>query len=121
MTIDCRKSGPAKYETNGDSNFEQLCYYGQNKKNRLFSKFLAKRADQNNDSLVFQIDSMINVTKNGETKIYKAVQELKYLVKQNDGKDRCSDRQQITEQSKFVNRKYFGGRIKSGRRPRFLS
>ena len=28
---------------------------------------------------------MINVTKNGETKIYKAVQELKNLVKQNDG------------------------------------
>ena len=29
---------------------------------------------------------MINVTKNGETKIYKAVQRLKSLVKQNDGK-----------------------------------
>ena len=28
---------------------------------------------------------MINVTKNGETKIYKAVQELKNLVKKNDG------------------------------------
>ena len=29
---------------------------------------------------------MINVTKTGETKIYKAVQRLKSLVKQNDGK-----------------------------------
>ena len=29
---------------------------------------------------------MINVTKYGELKIYKAVQELKSLVKQNDGK-----------------------------------
>ena len=35
--------------------------------------------------LVFQIDSVINVTKDGETKIYKAVEELKNLVKENDG------------------------------------
>ena len=36
LTIDCRKSGPAKYRTDG--NFKQFCYYGQNKKNRLFNK-----------------------------------------------------------------------------------
>ena len=85
LTIDCRKSGPAKYRTDADSNFEQFCYYGQNKKDRLFNKFLAKKVNQNENLLVFQIDSVINVTKNGETKIYKAVQELKNLVKQNDG------------------------------------
>ena len=87
LTIDCRKSGPAKYRTNADSNFEQFCYYCQNKNDRLFNKFLAKRVNLNNASLVFQIDSVINVTKNGETKIYKAVQELKSLVKHNDGKN----------------------------------
>ena len=121
MTIDCRKSDFVNYRTNADSNFEQFCHYGQNKKDRLFNKFLAKRAYQNNGSLVFQIDSVMNVTKNGETKIYKAVQELKSLTKQNDGKDRSSDRQQITEQSKFIDRKYFGGRTKNRKRPRFLS
>ena len=63
------------------------------KKDKLFNKFLAKRADQNNDSSVFQIDRVINGTKNGEAKIYKAAQELKSLAKQNDGKDRSSDRQ----------------------------
>ena len=84
LTIDCRKSGPAKYRTDADSNFEQFCYYGQNKKDRLFNKFLAKKVNQNENLLVFQIDSVINVTKNGETKIYKPVRELKNLVKQND-------------------------------------
>ena len=70
---------------------------------------LAERVEQNNYSLVFQIDS---VKQNGETKIYKAVQELISLAKQNDGNDRSSDRQQITEQSKLVDRKYIGGRKK---------
>ena len=90
-TIYCRKSDPAKYRTNADGNFEQFCYYGQNKKDRLFNKFLAKRVEQRNNSLVFQIHSMINITKSCETKIYEAVQELKSLVKHNDGNDRSSD------------------------------
>ena len=108
-------------QTNADSNFEQFCYYGQNKKDRLFNKLLAKRVNQINTSLVFQIDSVINVTKNGETKIYKAVQELKSLVKHNDRKNRDSDRQQIAKQPKLADREHFGRRTKNGRRPRFLS
>ena len=79
--MDCRKSSPPKYRTNAGNNFEQFCYYGQN-------KFLAKRIGQDNSSLVFQIDSVINVTKNGEIKIHKALQELMSLVKHNNGKDR---------------------------------
>ena len=55
------------------------------KKDRLFNKFLAEKVDQNEHLLVFQIESVINVIKNDETKIYKAVQELKNLAKQNDG------------------------------------
>ena len=62
--------------------------------------------------LVFQIDSVINVTKNGETKIYKAVQELKNLVKQNDGNERSSDRSKTSEQSKFADKEYYGGQKK---------
>ena len=38
-----------------------------------------------------------------------AVQELKSLLKQNDGKGRGSDRQQIAEQPELLERKYFGG------------
>ena len=33
LTVDCTKSGPSKYRTNANNNFEQFCYYGQNKKN----------------------------------------------------------------------------------------
>ena len=71
LTINCSKSGPAKYRTNSDSNFEPFYYYDQNKKDKLFIKFFAKRVEQNINLLVFQIDSVINVTKNGETKIYE--------------------------------------------------
>ena len=73
---------------------------------------MAKKANQNENSLVFQIDSVISVTKNGETKVYKAVQEMKKLVKQNDGNQRNSDRLKISEQSKFLNREYFGAQKK---------
>ena len=86
--MDCRKSSPPKYRTNAGNNFEQFCYYCQNRKDQLFNKFLGKRIGQDNSSLVFQIDSVINVTKNGEIKIHKALQELMSLVKHNNGKDR---------------------------------
>ena len=65
---------------------------------------MAKKISQNENSLVFQIGSVINVTKNGETKIYKAVQELKNLVKQNDGNQRNCDRPKLSEQPKFSDR-----------------
>ena len=61
LAIDCRKSSPAKYRIEANSNFEQFCYYGQSKKDRLFDKSLAKKVVQNQNSLVFQIDSVINV------------------------------------------------------------
>ena len=105
LNIDCRKSGPAKYRTNADNNFEQFCHFYQSKKDWLFNKFFAKTVEENNNSLVFQIGSVINVTKNGETKIYEAVPELKHLRKQNNGNSKSGDRQQIAEQSKFVDRK----------------
>ena len=119
LTIDCRKSGPAKYRIERNSNSEEFCYYGQSKKDRLLNIFLAKTVDHDQNSLVFQIDSVINVTKNSETKIYKAVQ-LKNLVKQNDGNQRNSDRPNISEQSKFADRKYLGAGTKNGRKSQFL-
>ena len=67
-TIGCRKAGPAKYRTNANSYFEQFFYFGRNKKDRLFNKLLAKRVGTYDNSLILQIDSMINVTKNDETK-----------------------------------------------------
>ena len=39
LTIDCRKSGPAKHRTETNSNFEQFSYFGQSKKDKLFNKF----------------------------------------------------------------------------------
>ena len=94
LTIECRNAGPAKYRTDADSNFEQFCYFDQYIKDRLFNKFLAERVLEYSDSLVFEIDSMINTAKNSETKIYKAIQRLQSLVKTNNGKDWSSGRKQ---------------------------
>ena len=72
--------------------------------------------EQNSNLLVFQINSMINISK-------RAVQELRFLTKQNDGSDHdaSGDRQQIKKQSEFVDRKFtLKQEKKNGRRPRFF-
>ena len=86
LTIDSRNSGPAKYKTNEGNDFEQFCYYAQKKKGRLCNKFLPKRINKVDEKHNFQIDSVINTAKNGEIKFYKAVDELKSLIK-NDGRN----------------------------------
>ena len=121
MTIDFKKVGPARYRTNANSNFELFCYFGQNNKDRLFNKFLAKRVDTGDNSLIFKIYSVINVTKNRETKIYKAVEELKSLEKYNSENGRSSNRQQCAVECKLADRKYFGRGSKNGGKPKFLS
>ena len=37
LTIDCGKSGPAKYRTQADNNIQQTCFFSQKKKDRLFN------------------------------------------------------------------------------------
>ena len=76
---------------------------------------------QDNDSLVFEMDSVINTRKNGETKIYKAVQELQSLVKMNNEKDRSIGGKQYPKHNQISNRENLRRRQKDGRRPRLLS
>ena len=49
------------------------------------------------------------------------MEELKSLVKYNNGKEGNSDRQQSAIKSKFADRKYFGRGSKNGRGPKVLS
>ena len=112
LTIDCRKTSPAKYRTSAESNFEQFCYFVQNKKDGLFNKFLAKKNLQSKNPLVFKIDSVISVAENGETKMFKAVQELTNLAKQNDGNKEGNCGTKIADEPKRFDREYFGGRKK---------
>ena len=77
LTIDCRNTGPAKYRTNADNDL----LLRTEKKDRLYNKFLAKRINKDDENISFQIDSVINTSKNGEIKFYKAVDELKSLKK----------------------------------------
>ena len=69
------------------------------------------------NSLIFQIDNVINITRN---RIYKAVEKLKSLGKYSNGKEGNSDRQQAAVESNSTDRKYFGRGSKNGRRPKFL-
>ena len=116
LTTDYRKSGPiGQMQTVTLNNFVIMV------KIRRIDFSINFQLKELIKTKILQFFKVYRLTKNGETKIYKAVQESKSLVKQNDGKDRSSDKQQITEQSKFVDRKYLDGRTKNGRRPRFLS
>ena len=115
LTIDCRETGPSKYRKSAESNFEQFCYFVQNKKDRLFKNFLA----QSKNPLDFKIVSAISVAKNGEIKFFKAVQKLKNLAKQNDGNNRGNCGAKTADEPKHFDREYFGGK-KNGIRPRFF-
>ena len=115
-----RKIDPAKYRASAESNFEQFCYFVQNKKNRLFNKCLGKKDSQSEGPLDFKIDSVISVAKNSETKIFKVVQELKNLAKQNNGNKGGNWGTKTADEPKHFDREYFGGRKKNGRRPRSL-
>ena len=107
-----RKTDPAKYETSAESSFEQFCYFVQNKKNSLFNKCIGKKDSQSEDPLDFKIDNVISVAKNGETKIFKVVQELKNLAKQNNGNKGGNCRTKTADEPKHFDREYFGERKK---------
>ena len=117
LTIDCRNSGSAKYRTNAENEIEQFCYFAQKKKDRLYNTFLAKRINKDDKNITFEIDSVINTSKNGDIKLYKAVEELKSLIK-NDGRNNV--REQYTKQAEHFDNQNGRGRQKNGRRPRFL-
>ena len=41
--------------------------------------FLLKKIDSSNSNIIFKIDSVINTSKSGEVKFFKAIAELKNL------------------------------------------
>ena len=49
------------------------------RKEKLLHEFLAKKIDSSNSNIIFQIDSVINTSKSGEVKFFKAIAELKNL------------------------------------------
>ena len=51
---------------------------------------------------------MTSVAKNGETNIFKAVQELKNLAKQNNGNNGGNCETKIEDEPKHFDREYFG-------------
>ena len=79
---------------------------------------MVKRTAQDNETICFEIYSVISTSKNGETKFYKAFDDLESLVK-NDGGSNA--REQLIKESEPFDKQNGRGRGKNGRRPRFLS
>ena len=120
MTIDCRNfnlSGPAEYRTNAKSEVKQFCYFNQKKKDKVYNKLLSKRIASDNSNVIFQIDSLVNTTKNGEIKLFKAVFELKDLTEKN-GRD--NEKQTFAGETECSNLANGNGRRKIERRPKFI-
>ena len=63
--------------------------------------FLAKRVNKDNEDMTLQVDSVTNTNKNGDIKLYRAVEELKPLFK-SDGRNNVG--RQYTEQTEHVNK-----------------
>ena len=78
---------------------------------------LAKSINKDDENIPFQIDSMINTSKNGEIKFYREVDELKSLIKNHV---RNTARGQHTKQVEHFDKQNSRGRKKNKRRPRFL-
>ena len=62
---------------------KQLCYFNEKKKDKSFKTFLSKRISSSQIEISFQIDSLIDTSKNGQVKIFEAVLGLKDLVEKN--------------------------------------
>ena len=83
LTIACRNPALQSIELMQTVTWNNFVISVKIKKTDSLINFLTRRVDTSNNSLIFQTDSVVNVTKNGETKIYKAMEELKSLVKCN--------------------------------------
>ena len=89
----------------------------RSKKIKSIISFKLKELSDNSNG-IFQIDSLVNTTKNRETKLFKAVSELKCLTEKN-GRD--YDKQIFAGETERSNSENGNGRRKIGRRPKFLS
>ena len=54
LTIDCGKSGPAKYRTQADNNIQQTCFFSQKKKIGCLTGYNLE--PDNKDDLIFTIE-----------------------------------------------------------------
>ena len=75
--------GPGKYTANAENPDKQFCYF--NKKTNIKScyTFISKRIRSSQFEISFQIGSLIDITNNGQVKVFEAVSELKDLVEKN--------------------------------------
>ena len=87
------------------------------KKDKLFNICFAKRIDSNHLN-IFQIDSVINTSKSGEVKLFKAISELKNLTGNNGWNN---NREQFSEQTQQPDNQNSRVRRKNLRRPGCLA
>ena len=79
LTTDCcnfNSIGSSKYRTSAESDKPQICCYNQNKKDKLFNKFLLMRKQSAGDNFVFEIENIVEETNNVDILYYKVTNEL---------------------------------------------
>ena len=66
----------------------------------MYNKFLAKRILSVNFDVIFQINSLVDISKKGKNKFFKAVSESKVLTEKN-GRDK--DKRRFTRETQHSN------------------
>ena len=79
LTTDCcnfNSIGSLKDRTSAESDKPQICCYNQNKKDKLFNKFLLMRKQSAGDNFVFEIENIVEEANNVDILYYKVTNEL---------------------------------------------
>ena len=74
LTIDCTKTGPAKYRTDAENNIEQTCYYAQ-KNDRIYNRLPARNLNEDVNDLTFTIDRVRKSIEKMRQKAYETNRE----------------------------------------------
>ena len=68
--------GLLKYRTSADSNEKQICCHNRNKKSMLFNKLLSVKKQSAGNTIIFEIENIIEETNNHEINCYKVINKL---------------------------------------------
>ena len=121
FTIDCGKSGPAKYRTQAENNIQQICFFSQ----KLFDRFIAHNLDPDNeDNLIFKIELTDKNSIKERHLPYKQLLSKGNRDLQVNNDNKSNDRRNFegtSGENERIDKKCSGGdRAKTRKRPRFL-
>ena len=115
VTIDCHNFnslGLSKFRTDAESGTEQICYY------KSFNRFLELRKDTADDSIIFEINNIVEENKTGSFDYYNISSELGEFNNGRFNNNRSNLKRPISE---FSSTDFSRGGKFIGKKPIFLS